>query len=78
MTKYLIIDHDIFGYTQSRAFDDMMEAVEYCMSFSESRLIETVELYEYDDVIGYHMIKRYKIKQYKKDVWTWRNMEGEA
>lgn len=73
MTKYLIIDHDIFGYTQSRAFDDMMEAVEYCMSFSESRLIETVELYQYDDVIGYHMIKRYK-----NDVWNWQKKEDKA
>lgn len=60
MAQYLIIDHDTFGYTQAKPFDDLAEAVEFAVSFAESRLIEKVELYQYDDILGYHLIKRWK------------------
>lgn len=60
MNTYIIIDHDTFGYTQAKPFDDLAEAVEFAVSFAESRLIDKVELYQYDDVLGYLLIKRYK------------------
>lgn len=60
MAQYLVIDLDRFGYTMSKAFDDELTARGYAQTMAESRFLVKVELYQYNDVIGYCMIKRYE------------------
>ena len=60
MSTYLVIDLDRFGYTMSKAFDDEQQARAYGQAMAESGFLLKVELYTYDDVIGYHLIRRYK------------------
>lgn len=59
MAPYLVIDLDRFGYTMSKEFSDELTARGYAQSMAESRFLVNVELYQYNDFIGYRMIKRY-------------------
>jgi hypothetical protein len=59
MAPYLVIDLDRFGYTMSKEFQDELTARGYAQTMAESRFLVKVELYQYNDVLGYLMLKRY-------------------
>lgn len=65
MAPYLVIDFDLFGYTMSKEFNDELTARGYAQSMAESGFLVKVEIYMYNDVLGYCMIKRYECEAAK-------------